>query len=50
MQKAIENFIDIQSRLGKLFDEIKVDIDKVKETEIQKAIKRQRKQWRKLNR
>ena len=48
MQKAIENYIDIQSKLGKLFDEIKVDIDKVKEAALKKARKKQRIQWRKL--
>ena len=48
MQKAIKNFIDIQSKLGKLFDEIKVDIDEVKETAIQRAKQKQRREWRRL--
>ena len=49
MQKAIENYIDIQSKLGKLFDEIKVDIDKVKEAAIQRAKQKQLRQWRRLS-
>ena len=49
MQKAIENFIDIQSELGKSFDEIKVNIDKVEEVALKKARQKQRYQWRKNN-
>ena len=49
MQKAIENYIDIQSKLGKLFDEIKVNIDKVEEAAIKRARQKQLRQWRKLN-
>jgi len=49
MQKAIENYIDIQSRLGGLLDNIKVDIDKVTEVAVKKARRKQRIQWRKLN-
>lgn len=49
MQKAIENYIDIQSRLGELLDNIKVDIDKVAEAAIKKARRKQRAEWRKLN-
>jgi len=48
MQKAIENYIDVQSKLGKFFDEIKDEIDKVEEVAIQKARQKQRIQWRKL--
>ncbi len=46
MQKAIENYIDVQSKLGKLFDEIKIDIDKVEEVALRKARKKQYRQWR----
>ena len=49
MQKAIENFIDIQSKLGKAFNEIKVEIDKVEKAALEKARRKQRYQWRKLN-
>ena len=49
MQKAIENFIDIQSNLGKPFDKIKNEIDKVEEAALKKAKRKQRYQWRKLN-
>jgi len=49
MQKAIENFIDIQSKLGMLFDDIKVEIDKVEEIALEKAKREQRYQWRKPN-
>ena len=49
MQEAIENYIDIQGKLGKSFDEIKVEIDKVEEAAIEKARKKQRIEWRKLN-
>lgn len=48
MQKAIENYIDVQSRLGMLLDKIEVEIDKVKEAAIEKARQKQRVQWRKL--
>ena len=44
MQKAIENFIDIQSKLGRAFNEIKVE-----KTALEKAKRKQRYQWRKLN-
>jgi len=50
MQKAIENFIDIQSKLGRPFNEIKFEIDKVEETALEKARRKQRYQWRKLER
>ena len=50
MQKAIDNYIDIQSRLGKSLDNVKVDIDRVAEAEIKKARQKQRIQWRKLSR
>ena len=49
MQEAMENYIDVQSRLGMLFDEIKVNIDKVEETALKEAKQKQRIQWRKLN-
>jgi len=49
MQKAIENFINLQLLknipLGKIEDEI----DKVEKAEIQKAKQKQLRQWRKLN-
>ena len=49
MQKAIENFIDIQSELGEELNNIKVEIDKVEEAAIEKARQKQRYQWRKLS-
>ena len=49
MQKAIENFIDIQLKKMTPFDEIKVEIDKVEEAALQKARKKQQIEWRKLN-
>lgn len=49
MQKAIENYIDIQSKNMVPLDKIEVEIDKVTEASIKKARRRQRIQWRKLN-
>jgi len=49
MQKAIENYIDVQSRLGILLNKIEVEIDKVKEAAIEKARQDQYRRWRKLN-
>jgi len=50
MQKAIENYIDIQSRNMVPLDKIEVEIDKVERVAIERARRRQRIQWRKLNR
>ena len=49
MQKAIENYIDIQIDKKVPLDEIGFEIDKVGEAAIRKARKKQRIQWRKLN-
>lgn len=48
MQKAIENYIDIQSKNMVPLDKIEVEIDKVEKAAIEKAKWRQRIQWRKL--
>jgi len=48
MQKAIENYIDIQSKNMVPLDKIEVEIDKVGKAAIEKAKQRQRIQWRKL--
>lgn len=48
MQKAIENYIDIQSKNMVPLDKIEVEIDKVEKAAIEKAKQRQRIQWRKL--
>jgi len=50
MQKAIENYIDIQSKNMVPLDKIKVEIDKVEKVAIERARQRQRIQWRKLSR
>ena len=47
MQEAIENYIDIQSELGKSLDKIEDVIDKVAKFEVRKARKKQYKEWRK---
>jgi len=49
MQKAIENFINIQLNDMKPFNEIEVEIDKVEEAAIQKAKTEQLRRWRKEN-
>lgn len=49
MQKAIENYIDIQSKLMVPLDKIENEIIKVEKAEIQKAKQKQLRQWRKLN-
>jgi len=50
LQKAIENFIDIQlEKKATLFD-IENEIDKVEEAALKKARKKQRIQWRKMDR
>ena len=49
MQKAIENFIDIQSKKDVSLFDIEKEIDKVEEVALQKARKKQLIQWRKLN-
>jgi len=49
MQEAIENYINIQSELGKALDKIEDVIDKVAKAEIRKARKKQYREWRKLN-
>jgi len=49
LQKAIENFIDIQlEKKLSLFD-IENEIDKVEEAALKKARKKQRIQWRKMD-
>ena len=50
MQKAIENYIDIQSKNMVPLDKIEVEIDKVEKVAIERARQRQRIQWRKLSR
>jgi len=50
MQKAIENYIDIQSKNMVSLDKIEVEIDKVEKVAIERARRRQRIQWRKLSR
>jgi len=42
MQKAIENFIDIQSKNNTPFDKIELEIDKVEKAALQKAKRKQR--------
>lgn len=52
MQKAIENYIDIQSKLGRAFSDIGDDVDKVTINAIAKARRRDNKkkyeEWRRL--
>lgn len=48
MQKAIENYIDIQGKNMVPLDKIEVEINKVGKAAIGKAKRRQRIQWRKL--
>ena len=53
MQKAVENFIDIQSKLGRAFSDIGKDINNVRISAIkkarEKATNKQRIEWRKLS-
>lgn len=49
MQKAIENYIDIQVKKDVSLFDIEKEIIKVERAEIQKARQKQLKQWRKLN-
>ncbi len=49
MQKAIENFIDEQIKKDVSLFDTKNEIDKVEEAALKKAKKKQRIQWRKLN-
>ncbi len=49
MQEAIENYINIQSELGKSLDKIEDVIDKVAKAEVRKARKEQYKKWRNEN-
>ena len=49
MQKAIENYIDIQTKSMVPLDKIEVEIDKVEKAAIEKARRKQRMEWRKLN-
>ena len=49
MQKAIENYIDIQLDKKVPLNEIEFEIDKVEEAALQKARQKQRIEWRKLN-
>ena len=48
MQKAIENYIEVNRKGMSLF-EIEDEIDKVKRAAIEKARKKQLREWRKLN-
>ena len=48
MQKAIENYIEVNRKDKSLF-EIDEEIDKVRKAEIEKARKKQLREWRKLN-
>ena len=48
MQKAIENYIDIQSKDLKPLEEIECVVDKVARAAIQKEREKRYKQWRKL--
>ncbi len=50
MQKAIENYIDIQSELGKSLDKIEDGIDKVTKAEVRRVRRKQYREWRKLKR
>jgi len=47
MQEAIKNFIEVEFKNGKCFNEISKDIDRVKNYEMKKAMEKQRIQWRK---
>lgn len=49
MQKAIENFINIQSMLEKPLDKIEDEIHDVEKTAIRKRREEQYKDWRMLN-
>jgi len=49
MQKAIENYIDIQMLKNIPLEKIENEIDKVEKAAIEKAKRRQRIQWRKLD-
>ena len=49
MQSAIENYIEIESKKLVLLEDIHNNIDRVTKSEIEKARKKQRIQWRKLN-
>ena len=48
MQEAIKNYIEANRKGMSLF-EIEDEIDKVKKAEIEKARKKQLREWRKLN-
>lgn len=50
MQKAIRKFIEIQSENKVPLDSIEHEIDLVEKAEIERASKKQRIQWRKLER
>ena len=49
MQKAIENYIDVQTELKTSLDDIEDVIDKVAKAEVRKARKEQYRKWRNLN-
>lgn len=49
LQKAIENFIDIQLKKKVSLFDIENEIDKVEEAALKKARKKQRIQWRKMD-
>ena len=48
MQKAIENYVDIQYKNMVSVDKVRAEISKITETAIKKAWKKQLIQWRKL--
>ena len=49
LQKAIENYIEIQSKDLVSLEKIDKEIDKVRKSEIERAWQKRLKQWRKLN-
>lgn len=50
MQEAIREYITQESEKKVSLDDIGIEIDKVAEAEIQRARRKQRIEWRKLNR
>jgi len=49
MQKAIENYVNIQYKNMVSVDKVRAEINKITEAAIKKAWKNQLRQWRKLN-
>jgi len=49
MQEAIRKYIDEESKKNIPLDKINIEIDKVAESEIKRARKKQLRQWRKFN-